>query len=203
MKALYVTDRAAVGAERLRSVLQALAGAPGLAVQLREKDASDREILELARRCRDWLGPGVPLSVNRRFDIALAAGADGVQLPADGLPLRRVRSATPRGFRIGVSTHSADEARAAIEDGADVVLIGPIFDTPSKRAYGAPLGPAVLAELPPAAAHATAVYAIGGVDEKNLEALAPHRDRIAGIAAVRLFQDAADPRAVFERIAAS
>ena len=203
MKALYVTDRAAAGTERLREVLGALSGAPELAVQLRVKDASDRDTLDLARRCREWLGPGVPLFLNRRFDLALSAGADGVHLPADGLPLRRVRAATPRGFRIGVSTHSAEEARAAIADGADVVLIGPIFDTPSKRAYGAPLGPAVLAGLPPAAQHASAVYAIGGVDETNLEALAPHRDRIAGIAAIRLFQDAADPRAVCDRIAAS
>ena len=203
MKALYVTDRAAAGTERLREVLAALSGAPELAVQLRVKDASDRDILDLARRCREWLGAGVPLFLNRRFDLALSAGADGVQLPADGLPLRRVRAATPRGFRIGVSTHSADEARAAIADGADVVLIGPIFDTPSKRGYGAPLGPAVLAALPPAAQHASAVYAIGGVDETNLEALAPHRDRIAGVAAIRLFQEAADPRAVCDRIAAS
>ncbi|HEY7113706.1 MAG TPA: thiamine phosphate synthase [Thermoanaerobaculia bacterium] len=201
MKALYVTDRSSAGTDRLSRVLTALAGAPDLTVQLRERDAPDRETLDLARRCREWLGPAVPFFVNRRLDLALAAGADGVHLPADGLPPRRVRAATPRGFRIGVSTHSAEEARAAIAEGADVVLLGPIFDTPSKRAYGAPVGPQALADLPEACEHASAVYAIGGVDEAALEALAPYRDRIAGIAAVRLFQDASDPRAVCDRIA--
>ena len=151
---------------------------------------------------RQRLGPAVPLSVNRRFDIALAAGADGVHLPADGLPLLRVRAHTPRGFRIGVSTHSADEASDAIEAGAEVVVIGPVFDTPSKRAFGTPLGAAALSDLPPRASHASDVFAIGGISEANLGALEPYRDRISGVAAVRLFQEASGPRAAAERIAA-
>ena len=114
--------------QRFFQVLEALAGA-SVAVELREKDVSvsDREVLRLAISSRERLGTGVALFVNRRLDIALAAGAAGVHLPADGLPLARARAQTPRGFRIGVSTHSAAEARAAIADGADVVVIGPIF----------------------------------------------------------------------------
>jgi len=150
---------------------------------------------------RDRLGATVPLSVNRRFDIALAAGAGGVHLPADGLPLSRVRAHTPRGFRIGVSTHAAEEASAAITAGADVVVIGPIFDTPSKRSYGAPLGPAALGALPRVDSHACDVFAIGGIGEDDLDALEPYRDRITGIAGIRIFQEAAAPRAVAERIA--
>ncbi len=200
MKALYVTDRAAAGEPRLKAVLAALAGAGDLFVQLREKSTADREALLLARQCRGWLGSAVPLYVNRRFDIALAAGADGVHLPADGLPPARVRANTPRGFRIGVSTHSAAEARAAIAGGADLVLIGPIFETPSKTAYGPPLSPGVLAELPPATEHGCDVLVIGGVEEDNISLLAPYRDRIAGVAGIRLFQEAADPRGVAERI---
>ena len=76
-----------------------------------------------------------------------------------------------------------------------------IFDTPSKRAYGAPLGVQALGDLPAASEHVSAVYVIGGVGEAALDALAPYRDRIAGVAAIRLFQDAADPRAVCDRIA--
>lgn len=200
MKALYVTDRAASGDLRLRAVLAALAGARDVLVQLREKSTPDREALLLARQCRQWLGSAVPFYVNRRFDIAIAAGADGVHLPADGLPLTRVRANTPRGFRIGVSTHSAAEARAAIAAGADLVLIGPIFETPSKSAYGPPLSPGVLAELPPASEHGCDVLAIGGVDEEKIGLLAPYRDRIAGVAGIRLFQEADDPRGVAERI---
>lgn len=202
MKALYVTDRAAAGEERLRAVLTALAGARDLSVELREKEAPDRETLRWARRCREWLGSVVPLYVNRRFDVAIAAGADGVHLPADGLPLARVRANTPRGFRIGVSTHSAAEARAAIAGGADLVLIGPIFETPSKKAFGPPLSADALRELPAVSEHRCQVLAIGGIEEEKLDLLEPYRDRIAGVAAIRLFQEAGDPRAVAERIAA-
>ncbi len=202
MKLLYVTDRPAVGDDRFAKVLASLAGAADLAVSLREPSSSDRETLGRARAARAALGEGVALFVHRRFDVALAAGAAGVHLPANGLPLERVRTHTPRDFRIGISTHSAAEAGEAIAAGADVVVIGPVFDTPSKRAFGPPLGPAALAALPPAASHATVVYAIGGIDEGRLEELAPYRDRISGIAAIRLVQEAADPRAVADRIAA-
>ena len=201
MKALYVTDREAIGDARFAQVLEALAGAP-VSVALREKSGTDREKVALARAARQRLGPGVPVYVHRRFDLALAAGAGGVHLPASGLPLERVRASAPRGFRVGVSTHSAREAQEAIAAGADVVVIGPIFDTPSKRAFGAPLGPAALAALPPSASHACEVYAIGGMSEERLPELDPYRDRISGIAAVRLFQESARPREAAERIAA-
>lgn len=201
MKVLYVTDRAAVGDRRFFEILESLAGAP-VSVELREKGTDDRQTLHLAREAKARLGPGVRLTLNRRFDVALAAGADGVHLPADGLPLSRVRANTPRGFQVGASTHSPEEARAAIEAGADAVVIGPVFDTPSKRAWGPPLGPEALGRLPGARDHACDVYAIGGVDEGNLPALDPYRDRISGIAAIRLIQESADPRSVVERLAA-
>jgi thiamine-phosphate pyrophosphorylase len=202
VKALYVTDREAIGDTRLGEILSSLAGAPGLAVVLRDPPAEDRTRLENARDARARLGGAVPLLVHRRFDLALAAGADGVHLPSDGLPVARVRAHAARGFRVGVSTHAPDEAERAIADGADVVVIGPVFDTPSKRRYGPPLGPAALAPLPPLASHGRDVFAIGGVDESNLDTLAPYADRISGIAAIRLFQESADPRALVARIAA-
>ena len=201
MKSLYVTDRQAIGQERLAATLEAMRGARDLAVQLRERDATDRDYLSLARLARERLGPEVPLYVNRRFDIALAAEADGVHLPAAGLPVRRVKANTPRGFRVGVSTHSPAEALRAIEEGADLLLLGPLFETPSKKAFGSPLLPRVLAELPVAAGHPAEVFVIGGIREDNLAELEPYRDRIAGVAGIRLFQEAPDPRAVAERIA--
>jgi thiamine-phosphate pyrophosphorylase len=202
VRLLYVTDRHAIGAERLLAVLAALADAPGLAVSLRERDAADREVLGLARAARERLGRNVSLFLHRRLDLALAAEADGVQLPEDGLPLARARAASPRGFRVGVSTHSPAAAAAAIDAGADRVLLGPIFDTPGKRAFGPPLGPSALAGLPLASEHPTEVFAIGGVDEARLEELEPWRDRISGVAAIRMIQEASDPRAVAARIAA-
>lgn len=202
MKALYVTDRLAIGDDRFGATLAALRGAPGLTVELREKGAADRETMLRAESAREALGREVPLLVNARVDVALAARASGVHLPADGLPLARVRTLSPRGFLVGVSTHSPEEAAAAIEGGADVVVLGPIFDTPSKRAFGAPLGTEAIEALPRRDEHHADVYAIGGVGDDELERLAGFRDRIAGVAAVRLFQESADPRAVAERIAA-
>jgi len=201
VKGLYVTDRAAVGSERLEELLALLADAESLSVQLRESDCTDSELLSRARHARQILGP-TPLSINRRFDMALACGAEGVHLPASGLPVQRVKANTPRGFRVGVSTHSAAEATASIEAGADVVVLGPIFDTPSKRAYGKPLGPVELGDLPPSSSHEAEVYAIGGINLENLGQLLPFRDRIVGVAAVRLFQEAGDPRALLTRLAA-
>ncbi len=202
MKALYVTERAVLPRGRFLAVLESLASAPALTVQLREKETGDREVLAWAATARRALGPAVPLYVNRRFDLALASSADGVHLPSDGLPAARVRSSTPRGFRIGVSTHSAAEAGAAISAGADLVIVGPIFPTPSKKGLGEPLGPSALEGLPLLGDHETEVFAIGGISEENLDALAPYRDRVSGVAAVRLFQEAADPGAVARRIAA-
>ena len=199
MKALYVTDRNAIGDEALGKLLDRLRDAPGLSVQVREKDASDRVALAAAARAKEKIG-AVPLFVHRRLDIALAVGAAGVHLPSDGLPLRRVRSGTPRGFRVGISTHSAEEASAAVADGADLVVIGPIFDTPSKRRYGSPLGPEELARLPLSSEHESDVYAIGGIDEERMTVLRAYKDRIAGIAAIRLFQEAPDPRATAARV---
>jgi thiamine-phosphate pyrophosphorylase len=217
VKSLYVTDRASVGDERWEEVLASLAaaaseaasaaaGATGggevLTVQLRERETSDRETVELAVRARRSLGGGIPLFVNRRFDVALAAGADGVHLPADGLPVPRVRANAPRGFRVGVSTHSAAEVERALDDGADLIVFGPLFATPSKAAFGDPLGPAALAALPAAADREAELYAIGGIGEERIGELLPWRDRFDGIAGIRLFQEAADPGAVLVRIAA-
>ncbi|HTY42808.1 MAG TPA: thiamine phosphate synthase [Thermoanaerobaculia bacterium] len=202
MKSVYVTDRAAIGDARFGGILERLAGARDVSVVLREPPGEDRALLDRARQARVRLGDSVPLYVHRRYDVALAAGAAGVHLPSDGLPVARVRSETPRGFRIGVSTHAVAEAERALEDGADLVFLGPIFDTPSKRAYGPPLGVEILAALPPRDGRAGEVYAIGGVEEERLPELAPYAGRLAGIAAIRLFQESPDPRGAAERIAA-
>jgi thiamine-phosphate pyrophosphorylase len=202
MKSLWITDRKAVGDARFREILRSLRGAPGLSVQLREKAATDRERLHWARDARQALGPDVALYVNGRFDVALEAGADGVHLPADGLPLAAVRAVVPRGFRVGVSTHSPEEARRAIDLGADLVVIGPIFATPDKERYGPPLSAAALDDLPPRHAHDSDVYAVGGIDGDRLSEVASRKDRVDGVAAIRYFQNSPDPLVAAQRVAA-
>jgi thiamine-phosphate pyrophosphorylase len=155
------------------------------AVQLREKELDDRALLDLARLAREALPPAIPLLVNGRLDIALAAGADGVHLPADGVPaaaLRRRLAASP--LLIGRSTHSVDEVLAARDEGIDYVTFGPIWETPGK---GAPLGTAALAR---AAAIGVPVYALGGVTLERLGELAAAG--AAGAAAIRMFQRPAE-----------
>ena len=161
---MLVTDGRGRPPEALAAIAAGLAAAGiSLSVQLREKQLEAGALLAAARRLRqDLAASGVPLLVNGRLDVALAAGADGVHLPAGGPPLARVREAVGSRLRIGVSTHGPDEVAQAAAAGADYVVFGPVHDTPSKRAMGGPLG---LQELRAAAAAAggVPVLAIGGI----------------------------------------
>jgi thiamine-phosphate pyrophosphorylase len=163
--------------------LRALAAAGIGAVQLREKDLADRDLYELARRARAILPPPVRLLVNGRADVALAAGADGVHLPADGLPVAALRRRFGSGMLIGRSTHRLAEVALARDEGADYVTFGPVYATPGK---GPPVG---VGELARAAAAGIAVYALGGVTLEAFGELAGAG--AAGIAAIRLFQETA------------
>jgi thiamine-phosphate pyrophosphorylase len=132
------------------------------AVQLREKDLPVRELLALADELRETTRRhGARLLVNDRADVALAAGADGVQRTHSSLPVSALRGITPAGFLVGASVHSEGEAREAVAQGADFVVFGPVYDTPSKRRYGPPQGLAALE----AAARAVdrPVLAVGGL----------------------------------------
>ena len=133
------------------------------------------------------------------LDLALAAGAAGVVLPEAGLPTEPVRRETPRGFLIGRSTHAASSAAAAFEEGADLVLLGPIFDTPSKREFGPPLSPSVLEDFP-AGPRGGELFLVGGIGLENLARLAPARGRFDGVAAIRAFEASADPAGAVEAL---
>jgi thiamine-phosphate pyrophosphorylase len=148
---------------------------------------SARTLYELAARAAEVTrATGTRLLVNDRADIARAAGCDGVQLTARSLQASVVRRAFGPDFVVGVSTHGLSEARAARDGGADFALFGPVFDTPSKRAYGPPLGLELLRE----AARALAPFplvAVGGVNEENARDVI--RAGARGVAAIRLFAD--------------
>ena len=149
-------------------------------LQIREKDVSATLQLELARSVAETAHEtGLRILVNGRFDIALAAGVDGVHLPADGLPLEAVRRHVPEGFLIGVSAHTFDEVVGAKEGGADMILFGPIFASPGK---GDGVGLEKLREVCRAAAPIP-VVALGGVDESNFRSTLD--SGASGFAAIR------------------
>jgi thiamine-phosphate pyrophosphorylase len=156
-------------------------------VQLREKDLSGRALHELASAAAQIArGSATRILVNDRADIARASGCDGVHLTTRSLDTAVVRRAFGEEFLIGVSAHTPAEAHAARDGGADFAVFGPVFDTPSKRAYGASLGTESLREATRALAPFPLV-ALGGVDEENAAEVL--RAGAAGVAGIRLFAD--------------
>jgi thiamine-phosphate pyrophosphorylase len=194
----YVTDRSAFApdesAQKLRGRIRSAAASGVDWIQIREKDLPSELLLGLVRDavdiCRTW---GARTIVNDRLDVAGAAGADGVHLGQASLPAREVirwcRSGNaPKEFLVGVSCHSLEEAQEAEAAGASYVFFGPVFDTPSKREFGAPHGAAMLREL--CRALRIPVIAIGGVHAQNASECI--RAGAAGVASIREFQDATD-----------
>ncbi len=159
---LLVTDRHRTHGRSLPSVLQQAVEAGLPAVQLRERDLPTGELLRLAQEIRAITSPrAVPLIINDRVDLMLALNLDGVHLRANSLPVADVRRVVGVDRLIGLSTHSLAEVRQANRDGADYVVFGPIFDTPSKRQFGSPVDLEQLAEA--CRLSAIPVFAIGGV----------------------------------------
>jgi thiamine-phosphate pyrophosphorylase len=194
-----ITDRHATGGRPLAGVVAAALrgiGGKGLApadvaVQLREKDLGGRDLTELARALRAITSAaGAGLYVNDRIDVALAVGADGVHLSGTSLaPSSAARVAGD--LAISVSTHAAAEAAALrATTGARIAfaLLGPIYDTPSKRAYGAALGTGVINE---AARAGIPIVAVGGIAPKHVRAL--RAAGAHGVACIRAVMEAADP----------
>lgn len=159
---LLVTDRHRTHGRSLPLVLQQAVEAGLPAVQLRERDLPTSELLQLGQEIRAITSPrAVPLIINDRVDLMLALNLDGVHLRANSLPVAVVRRMAGADRLIGLSTHSLAEVRQANRDGADYVVFGPIFDTPSKRQFGSPVGLEQLAEA--CRLSAIPVFAIGGV----------------------------------------
>lgn len=184
--------------EVCRAVLEAVSeqggqGGGEIALQLREKDLPARELYGLA----EWLGElcrrfGAPFLVNDRLDVALAAGADGVHLPADSLRVEDARRLLGPHRLIGVSTHNAAEIAEAAAAGADFAVFGPVYEPLSKRGgYGPARGAAALFEATEAAR--LPVFALGGITAERVRELG----RLAAAAGRRLPAGAAVIGAVF------
>jgi thiamine-phosphate pyrophosphorylase len=185
-----VTDRTQTRGRPLLDVVEAALGAGVRAVQLRERTATGRELVELARALRTATRRcGAALLINDRIDVALACDADGVHLPARSFTIADARALLGPTRLIGVSTHAVDEVVAAARAGADFAVFGPVFATPSKHAFGPPLGLGALA----AASKATAlpVLAIGGIEAERVAAVKRHG--AVGVAVIRAVLAADDP----------
>jgi thiamine-phosphate pyrophosphorylase len=193
-----VTDRrglrAADEAAAARALLQQIARVASAGVdwiQIREKDLATRPLLHLASSAvKATASSSTKILINDRLDAALAAGAAGVHLGGESLPVADVsrwkkEGCVPAEFLIGAACHSLEAARGAERDGADYVIFGPVFTTPSKMKYGPPLGLDRLRET--CAAIRIPVLAIGGITLEN--AASCIEAGAAGIAAIRLFQE--------------
>ena len=167
-------------------------------VQLREKSLTARALYELTSKAaaitRDT---STRLLVNDRFDVALGAGADGVQLTSQSMAADVVRSICGPEFLIGVSTHSLSEARMARERSANFVVYGPVFETESKKSYGAPQGLSKLQEVS-SSLSGFPVIAIGGIQIDNVAACL--RSGAQGVAAISMLNDMERLSSVVETI---
>lgn len=187
-----VTDRSlSRGRPTAEIVRQAVQGGV-TCVQLREKSCGTREFLEEARAVKAVLaGTGVPLIINDRLDVALAAGADGVHLGQRDMPLAEARRLAPSGWIIGVSAESVADAVQAEREGADYVGASPVFATPTKTDTAPPLGLDGLRAV--CAAVKIPVVAIGGIHAGNAHAV--RAAGAAGLAVVSAIVAAESPRA--------
>jgi len=184
LRLCLVTDRRQTRERDLAAVVGDCLAAGLRAVQVREKDLSAAELARLCRALREpTRAAGALLLVNDRVDVALAVGADGVQRTTTSLPIADIRAVADKRLGIGASVHSLGEALEAEREGANWVVFGPIYDTPSKRAYGAPQGVAALARV--ARSVRIPVIAIGGITpERAGEVRAAGAHGVAVISAI-------------------
>ncbi len=187
-----VTDRD-LSRERPTPLVVAAAVRGGVTcVQLREKALSTRAFLAEARAVAAVLrATGVPLIINDRIDVALAAGADGVHLGQTDMPIADARPIVGPEMILGVSVESVDDARAAEAEGADYVSVSPVYATPTKTDTVAPLGVDGVAAV--RAAVSVPMVAIGGLNRETCEAVV--RAGADGIAVVSAIVSADDPEA--------
>jgi len=204
----YITDRRDLGSVPLTAVIRETVHAGVDLVQIREKDLASRELLALVQEVlalnvgasgaspepssvppylldREYRRRGARIVVNDRLDVALAGGADGAHLATHSIPVKVVRRFAPPPFVIGVSCHSLGEALAAEAGGADYLVLGPVFETPSKLGYGPPLGLEKLRNV--TTRISIPVLALGGITVERVQSCL--EAGASGIAGIRIFQD--------------
>ena len=194
-----ITDRKLTQGHDLIWVLERALDGGVRAIQLREKDLDGRELFKLAEKisvlCQRY---DAQLYINDRIDVALAVDASGVQLGKTSLPIETARCLLGAEKLIGYSSHGVEEAIAAQRSGANFLLFGPVFFTPSKAPLGAPQGVAALQELVEKVA--LPVYAIGGINTASLTAAMT--TGVRGVALISAIISAENPTATARMILA-
>ena len=195
LRLMVITDPVLLkGRDPVAVLRQAVAGGATM-VQVRWKDGMPAEILELTRALVAALP--VPVLVNDRADIALAAGAAGVHLGWEDPPLEALRPHVPPGFLLGISVGSADEAARAPAT-ADYWSVGPCFTTPTKSDAGPALGPEGFAALAKLAPEGCPVIGIGGITAANARSIIEAGG--IGVAVIGAVLGTADPEAAAREI---
>jgi thiamine-phosphate pyrophosphorylase len=190
----FVADRGGMQ----RALQGALAGGADV-FQLRDKDATDDELLAAAATARELCAAaGALFLLNDRPDLAAASGADGVHVGQDDMPVDRARKLVGDDALVGLSTHSMQQAQAGCRTGADYIAVGPVHATPTKEGR-----PAIGVEpIKYAAAHVSVPwFAIGGLDAGNVGAVVKAGAR--RIVVVRALADADDPEAAARALRAA
>ena len=196
MRLYLITGDQGGEVETARIVEAALEGGASV-IQLRKKTMAKGEQYSIARALRRLTQlHGALFIVNDHADIAIAADADGVHLGQDDLPPSAVRELPGfDGRLIGRSTHSLEQAKGAIGEGADYIAVGPVYPTPTK-AGRPPVGTALVSDV--AAIADRPFLAVGGIDDENAPAVVEAGAR--AIAVVRAVYDAADPAEAARRL---
>ena len=199
IRGLYlVTDSALVGDRALADVVMAAIDGGARTVQLREKTAGTRAFVDLARALRALLAPrGVPLIINDRVDVALAAGADGVHVGRNDMAYPDARRLLGPEAVIGLSVETMDDVTQAEPFDVDYLGVSPIFPSSTKTDTVGTWGIDGLAEVRRRSRHH--LVAIGGLHAGNVgEVVAAGADAVAVVSAVCA---AADPRAAASELA--
>lgn len=198
--ALVDPDRS--GGRKLEDIARAVVQGGATLVQLRDKAGPTLRQIEEARAIKAALaGTFVPFLINDRVDVALAAGADGVHVGWDDMPVADARALLGREAIIGLSVKTPEQAKAAPLDLLDYVCIGGVFETQSKDNPQPPVGTTGFAELAAiirGRKPAMPAGAIAGIDESNAaQVIAAGADGVAIISALSL---APDPQAAAQKL---
>lgn len=197
LRLIVITDAGLAAPRSVTDVLREALEAGARCVQLRDKTASARNLVQSARALTQLAAPyGALVLVNDRLDVAMAAEADGVHVGPTDLPVRAVRRVAGPGFLIGYSTDDPNAARAAVEEGADYIGCGTVFPTTSKPDAGDAIGPDGLERV--VRSVDVPVVGIGGVTPDRVAAVLA--TGAAGVAVIGAVMGAPDPGGAVRRM---
>lgn len=192
-----VTDRHQTDGRRLVSLIERVLTVGTPVIQLRERDLSAKDLLALAHEVQTLTAQrGSQLVINDRIDIALALDGVGVHLRSNSLSIPVARHLLGERRLLGISAHSVDEAVQAESEGADYVVLGPVYDTPSKQAFGPPLGQHCVEEA--CKRVRIPIIGIGGVTAARARDL--RQAGVFGVAVIRAILGAADVEAAAQAL---